>query len=201
MTAQCPERLIIDGLPHYLYADPLYRLLASRRLTRLFEAQTSACWRGYCGTWQVIDGRLHLMHINPVGNSDTPLPGDIRCRLLRAVPAREFPVVADWFNGRLKVPSGRRLVYSHHGWSSWHERTRVMTFRHGSLVRDREVDTRAILEWWLKRNPESRARLDRTAPDNGVPRPMTWFDDSDDDGIDPNWWPTDYRPAGAVNPA
>jgi len=32
MTAQTPERMIIAGRPRALYADPLYRLLASNRM-------------------------------------------------------------------------------------------------------------------------------------------------------------------------
>jgi hypothetical protein len=78
------------------------------------------------------------------------------------------------------------LIYSHHGWSSWFERERVIHFKAGEIVRDREVDTRAILEWWLRRNPQEADRLD---PSNPNPLgPLTWFDDDDDD----DWWPPDY---------
>jgi len=192
MTAQTPERIILDGRPRVLYADPLYRLLASRRMSleNRDVGWSTACYRGYCGTWQVIDGRLHLMHLNTMWPDEGPLPADLRRRLLRAVPASGFPVFASWFSGHLRIQIGRRLVYSHHGWSSWFERARVMTFKGGVLVRDREVDTRRILEWWLRSHPEAVPVLDGT--DCRSPGPLVWFEDSDDDDWTADWWPSDY---------
>ena len=66
------------------------------------------------------------------------------------------------------------------------------------MTRDREVDTKAILERQLKRYPEMRARLDGTdTPEqHGMPGPLVWFDDSDEDWT-VDWWPPDYRPAAA----
>ena len=148
MTAQTPERLILNGKPHALYAAPLYRLLASRRIE--LRGYHSSCWRGYVGTWEVIGARLYLVHINC---DEPPAEEVLRLKLLRAASASQFPIFASWFNGRLRIQIGRRLIYSHHGWSSWFERERLMTFKQGVLARDREVDTRRILEWWLRRNP------------------------------------------------
>lgn len=201
MTAQTPERLIMDGRPRALYAQPLYDLLESRRieLERPPGAGfSSACWRGYCGTWEVIDGHLHLVHLNTMWPDEGPLPDDLRRKLLRALSASDFPILASWFNGHLRIEIGRRLIYSHHGWSSWFERERVMTFRQGNLVRDREVDTRRILEWWLRRYPEARDGLD---PDNADPLgPLTWFEPEADDDEDwaADWWPADYVRADRV---
>lgn len=191
MTAQTPERIVVDGKPRALYAAPLYRLLQSRRMSLEcpWGAHTSACWRGYRGTWEVIDDRLHLMHVNAMWPDEGPLPADLRRKLLRAAQASDFPIHASWFNGRLRVQIGRRLIYSHHGWSSWFERERVMAFKQGHLIRDREVDTRRILEWWLRRHPEARDRLD---PHNEDPLgPLAWFS-ADDEDWEADWWPADY---------
>jgi hypothetical protein len=40
MTGQAPERIIIDGRPRSLYADPLYRLLVSSRFKLAHAAET-----------------------------------------------------------------------------------------------------------------------------------------------------------------
>ena len=66
------------------------------------------------------------------------------------------------------------------------------------MTRDREVDTKAILERQLKRYPEMRARLDGTdtAGRYGLPGPLVWFDNYDEDWT-ADWWPPDYRPAAA----
>ncbi|MGQ0671892.1 MAG: hypothetical protein ACT4N2_03300 [Hyphomicrobium sp.] len=195
MTAQSPERIIIDGRPFPLYSEPLYRLLKSRRmeLSNKSVGWSTGCYRGYCGTWEVIDGRLHLIHLNTMWPDEAPLPTSLRERILRALPATGFPAFAYWFNGRLRLPLGRRLVYSHHGWSSWFERERVMTFAQGVLVRDRVVDTQRILEWWLKRHPETRSFLDGS--DGASPAPLVWFDDSEQEDWWIDWWPPDFRRA------
>lgn len=193
MTAQCPERIILDGRPRAFYGTPLYRLLASRRLSleNCDVGWSTGCYRGYLGTWEVIDGRLYLVHLNTMWPREGPLPEDLRSRLLRAMPARDFPVFAAWFHGRVRIELGRRLVYSHHGFSHWFERERVMTFKAGHLVRDREVDTHRILEWWLRRHPEAVPALDGS--DGASPGPLIWFDESPDSDWSADWWPSDYR--------
>lgn len=199
MTAQTPERIIIDGRPRELYADPLYRLLASRRLDLCIPASESstACYRRYVGTWEIRNGALHLVHLNMMVPDEEPLAPELRLRLFRAVPCKDFPIMAHWFNGRLRIAIGRRLVYSHHGWSHWFERERVITFAGGKVLRDREVDTAAMLERQLNRNPEMRDRLAGYDPERlGRPGPLIWFDNDGEDGT-LDWWPRDYRPVAA----
>ncbi|HZT19813.1 MAG TPA: hypothetical protein VFA23_10445 [Dongiaceae bacterium] len=194
MTAQSPERIILDGRPHQLFADPLYRL---RKRCRLDLANplswSTGNYRGYVGTWEISDRRLYLVHLCWDGwdgsSCEVPISGELRQRLLRAASASGFPIHAHWFSGIVRIAIGRRLVYSHHGWSSWFERERVIRFVAGDVVRDREVDTRAILERWLRRHPEA---ADRLAPSNPDPLgPLTWFDEDDGDW-EADWWPPDY---------
>ncbi len=64
---------------------------------------------------------------------------EVRARLFRAVPCTRFPIHAHWFTGKLRLPEGRMLRYSHHGWSSVHERERVITVRQGLVTRERLV--------------------------------------------------------------
>jgi hypothetical protein len=194
MTAQVPERMLIDNRIHALTADPLYRIFASRRMTFNLPGHgwSTANYRCYIGTWEVIDGQLYLVHLNTDWGQEGELPDDLRRKFLRAIPAAGFPIFAYWFSGRLRIPMGRRLIYSHRGWSSWYERERVMTFRKGILVRDREVDTRRILAWWLKRNPETAELLDGRA--NAPFAPLFWYDTSEqgEEEDDDDWWPLGY---------
>jgi hypothetical protein len=191
MTAQTPERIIIDDEPRALYADPLYRLLASSRfkLGAYATERSTACYRGYCGTWEIIDRRLYLVHLNLMGWREEPIPHDLRAKLLRVARCKDFPIAARWFNGTLRIQIGRRLVYSHHGWSNWFERERVVTIIGGDVQRDREVDTKAMLERYLRRNPHMHDVLDSSAQPSGF-GPLVWLDDSEEDEKD--WWPPDY---------
>ncbi|MCB0057976.1 MAG: hypothetical protein KDE45_13160 [Caldilineaceae bacterium] len=206
MTAQSPERLILDGRPRALYAEPLYRLCKQYRLDlRNPSVWCTANYRGYVGTWEIRGGALYLVHLCWDGcggrNSEAPMSDDLLRQLLRAAGGGAFPLHAHWFNGLIRVAIGKRLVYSHHGWSHWHERERVMTFKGGVLVRDREVDTKAMLNWWLKRYPEMRQRLEPDDEPAGAMSlaPLAWFETGEEDALDPDWWPRDFpRPATAL---
>ena len=101
MTAQTPERIIIDGRPQALYEQPLYPLLASRRMDLKDDSSgfSTACHRRYLGTWEIRNGTLYLVHLNMVVPDEEPLTPQIRQRLFRAVPCTGFPIKADWFNG------------------------------------------------------------------------------------------------------
>ena len=142
MTAQTPERIIIDGRPHALYAKPLYRLLASRRMDLIDDSSgfSTACHRRYVGTWEIRNGTLYLVHLNMVVPDEEPLTPLIRQRLFRAVPCTGFPIKADWFNGQLRIPIGPTLVQGFQGWSSWYTRERVITCRQaGSCATARSI--------------------------------------------------------------
>jgi hypothetical protein len=192
MTAQSPERIIIDGRPRALYADPIGDLLESRgvRFKDHVKVLTTACWRCYRGTWEIRDGALYLVHFSLMQSRETPLTRAARERLFQATDATSFPMKAVWFTGVLRVAIGKRLIYSHHGWSSWFERERVLHIRAGDVVRDREVDTRAILERHLKRNPRAKAVLEGES--RGPVEPLIWFDKRDTDWT-ADWWPPGYK--------
>lgn len=201
MTAQTPERIIIDGRARALYEQPLYRLLASRRMDLIDREMgyTSACHRRYVGTWEIRNGRLYLVHLNHMTPFEEPLSTGMRRRLLRAVPCADFPIEAHWFNGRLRFAIGRCMINSPHGWSHWFERERVITVRGGKVVRDREVDTGAILERCLARRPDVRAQFVEAGADPSAP--INWFEDDEDDWT-LDWWPSDYpRPDAATAPS
>lgn len=179
MTAQDPERLIIAGKEHQLFADPLYRLLKRARIDieQYMSPPSSACWRCYCGTWEIIDGQLYLIRLE---RDDEPIPPDLRRRLLKAAGAEDFPVRVTWFSGRFRIAIGPRLIYSHRGWSHWFERERVIAFKDGRVTRDREVDTRAMLERYLRRRPELERRLTGKEAWPGIP-PLIWLDRAEKD--------------------
>ena len=185
MTAQVPERLIIDGKPRAIGGEPLYRLLASRRISLRHESPfyVTACHRGYRGTWQLSEGRLYLAHLNLIADEELPFPPELLGKVLRAIPAPALPAFADWFNGEIRMPLGPVLIDSFHGLGdSWFQRMRVLRFKAGVLVRDRVVDTHKMIEWWFRRHPETRDRFGSPSEFGGGPEgTIAWFDASEDE--------------------
>jgi hypothetical protein len=195
MTAQIPERIFIDNKPHWLHARPLDHLLAERKAEITApDAWTTACHRQYIGTWGVADGRLWLVALSTFGGEELPLSETMHIWFLRLVPADRFPIYAEWFNGCLRVPIGPRLVQGFHGWSSWFTRERVITCRQGRVVRDREVDTLAMLEWALRRREALRQSLD---PEDTPGGPRGWIADDDYEHLRGDWWPPGWADQNA----
>jgi hypothetical protein len=96
-----------------------------------FVSPSTACWRGYIGTWEIIESagveRLYLVELSAhrsyeeiVGVSDI-FPGFDR-------------VFAHWFTGELRCPQGALLDYVHGGYASTYEYDLLMDFKQGVLV-------------------------------------------------------------------
>ena len=53
MTAQVGETLLINGEEHEIFNEPLRFLFALMGRQPPFVANSTACWRGYVGTWEI----------------------------------------------------------------------------------------------------------------------------------------------------
>lgn len=135
MTAQIGERLILDGKPTSMAFCPTLPE-NHPRITEvsLEEARqddenailfSTACWRGYQGTWQIADGRFYLVGLRG------------RWRL-----SGDEPLLADWFSGVLRIPQGQMLHYVHMGYGSVYEQEIHIRIEKGAVVASRIKDNR-----------------------------------------------------------
>jgi hypothetical protein len=90
-----------------------------------FILGSTACWRGYQGTWEIKDGRFYLVGLR----------GRFQLR-------NGTPVLADWFSGVLRVPKGERLQYVHMGYGSVYEQELHIKIDNGVVVKTRTIDNR-----------------------------------------------------------
>ena len=129
MTAQVSERLIYGGKEIRLFSNPLSLYLKQSGIS--FESPHTANWRGYVGTWEIIEtlgvDRLYLVglsahktHEEIVGLADI-FPGYDK-------------VFAHWFTGELRCPQGELLNYVHGGYASTYEYDLLMNFKQGVLI-------------------------------------------------------------------
>jgi hypothetical protein len=141
MTAQIPEILLHRGQRFSLCEQPLYgylgRLPKARRPN--FARTSTACHRGYVGTWEIREDQLYLVAIE--GFMWTP-EGVVEARLESALPWVKGGLAAKWFSGRVRCPEGRLVSYVHNAYASTYERDRIFDFDHGRLVQE-----------WLVLNP------------------------------------------------
>jgi hypothetical protein len=129
MTAQVHEELLYEGKAISLCSEPLALYLKQNEIR--FEASSTACWRGYVGSWQIIEAegaeRLYLVGIEAHEDYETIL------RLPDLFPGFD-KVFAHWFTGELRCPQGELLDYVHGGYASTYEYDLMMEFKQGVLV-------------------------------------------------------------------
>jgi hypothetical protein len=128
MTAQIAERLIFEGQEHALLSNPLSEYFALGGERPDFQSTSTALWRGYVGTWEVVSDRLYMVAIKgwlesgQEASLETVFPG---------FPNRVF---AHWFTGKLRIPQGRQLEYVHMGYASSYEQDLFLSFKNGLLT-------------------------------------------------------------------
>lgn len=112
MTAQIPERLAYKGEMAEMHTEPLQEYLTKSSTKIDFQVNCSALWRGYIGSWEIVDGLLYL-----VGLEGT-LKGGAKASLSIIFPNTSGKVLASWYSGTLRIPQGRQLKYIHMGYNS-----------------------------------------------------------------------------------
>jgi hypothetical protein len=128
MTAQFSERLIFEGQQVALLSNPLNDYFALGGSDPGFESTSTALWRGYVGTWEILNDRLYLVELNGTLKS-----GD-EASMESVFPGFTERVFAHWFSGCLRIPQGKRLEYVHMGYASTYERDVLLTLQNGVVV-------------------------------------------------------------------
>lgn len=137
MTVQMHENLILNGNEITMaFCPPLPK--NTKLLVELNdeEAQqavkkhkhgdiifSTACWRGYMGTWEIIDNKFYLKDI--IG---------------RYQKTTDDPIFADWFTGVLRIPQGELLQGIHMGFASVYEKELHIKIDKGVVVKQAEID-------------------------------------------------------------
>ena len=131
MTAQKDEVLIYKRQKVSMCAEALAQYLKSPDLDKKFSATSTACWRGYIGTWLIEMDLLYLIDIDKTQDGhlgvDFIFPGQKK-------------VFADWFTGRIRVPQGEMLRYVHAGYGSVYEKDLFLEFKNGILISESVVE-------------------------------------------------------------
>jgi hypothetical protein len=128
MTAQVPETIFIDGEAHALLGQPLEARFGRRHRRPLFRVQTTACWRGYLGTWSIMGDRLHLLELEGHLRDGSPVS------VQTVFPGTTGPLFAQWFSGELRIPTGEMIRYVHMGFESQYVSERIISIERGVVT-------------------------------------------------------------------
>lgn len=131
MTAQYPEGLIYQGEEMDMYTEPLSDYLNKSAVKIRFRANCSALWRGYIGSWEVLEGQLLLTSLKGTLEDGT------EASLSTIFPDALGKVPARWYSGTLQIPKGRELKYIHMGYGSIFEYDLFLEVLRGRVIATR----------------------------------------------------------------
>mgnify|MGYP000588961918 CR=1 FL=1 len=139
MTAQMAEILYYEGDKISMCSNPLSQYFSMAGVESTFESNCTALWRGYIGTWEIVEERLYLTVLKGILNN-----GDEAC-LSSVFP--DFPdrVFAHWYSGTIRITQGRLLEYRHAGYASTYERDLFFDIEKG-LVTETRVQENGVTE-------------------------------------------------------
>lgn len=141
MTAQFGENLHYDGRDMSMCTQPLDDYFALGGVNPGFgqdwPLDCTALWRGYVGTWEIVDSRLYLIAIS--GKAANRVDANLES-VFPGFPDRVF---AHWYTGTLRVPQGKILKYVHMGHESTFESDLLIAVERGVIgevrIRENEV--------------------------------------------------------------
>ena len=132
MTAQAMEIIKIDGQNSRMATEPLRLYFEKSGKEQELVSTSSACWRGYVGTWEVKDDKLYLVDIEAtISNHRTENYNTVGLDYF--FPGKE-EVFASWFSGEIRIPIGDLLRYVHMGYGSVFEEDLYLTIESGIIV-------------------------------------------------------------------
>jgi len=131
MTAQISEGLIYECQQLSMCTNPLGDYFAMGGDRPRFENNCTALWRGYVGTWEIVDGRLYLTELRG------DLEGGGEASLATIFPDYPDRVFAHWYSGTIRIPQGKLLNYVHMGYGSTYERDLFLEIEKGVLKNTR----------------------------------------------------------------
>lgn len=152
-TAQFPEEIIYKGKTYSMYSLPLEPYFDKHPEVRpdgryikeypdgrkdTVRYLSSALYRDYIGTFEIVDGRLMVKDVKVYGGKkDTSDDGFI------SISRKLFPdleqVHADWFTGALILIDGKLEEYIHMGWASKYSDYIIITVKNGILTGEYEL--------------------------------------------------------------
>ncbi len=130
MTVQHPEILRHRGRDNALCSTPLWPYFVKSMKWRKpkFAYWSTACVRGYVGTWAIEDDRLWLLGLDGVMARFDGSFGEVT--LAEVLPRFRPPVLARWFTGELRCVEGAMLSIMW-GFGSTFERDRLIRVERG----------------------------------------------------------------------
>jgi len=149
-TEQYPDTIIYNGKKYRLFTNPLESYFEKYPDKRpKFKITSSALWRGYVATFEIIDNQIYLKDIEILvrDTTDDLIYKTKSVSVLNEVLPNQELIKIDWRMGLLLLPYEKMDNYVHHGYDS--------TYSYVLL----EIDKRLSRNRRYRRNIERRFKV------------------------------------------
>jgi hypothetical protein len=172
---QIPDIIFLSAKPFRLYSTPLDAYLQRSDPRPVFNASSTANWRGYIARWEVFDNRLFLTGLFGIGRIvpshliDELPTNPFQCagdgakpmRLADLFPEQAPLVFAEWVTEHLILPAGPSLRQGHDCFGPVRSTYRAIDIAEGRVrsYRDWNADQWGLYRWLrYEPNPHQQAR-------------------------------------------
>ncbi len=129
MTEQVLEILIYNGKEEEMFTTPLDNYFEVTNQKTDFRVECTACWRGYLGTWEIVNNHLFMKAINAKFEDGSEVT-------LRTIfPNRIGRIFADWFSGELHVPRGK-VIYEDDNYQPVYKEELILEVTNGLVTKE-----------------------------------------------------------------
>lgn len=135
-TAQYPDKIYFEGKQYSLHSNPMEDYFEKYPDKKPKSGiVSSALWRGYVATFEILDEELYLKDIEiMVSNPDKKYDYIFQSVIEQVVPKGERLKI-DWFTGLLVLPDGKLVNYVHMGYGSTYEKYVLLEIAAGEFKR------------------------------------------------------------------
>ena len=135
MTLQSSETIYFLGNKYETNTLPLSSYLYSLPEKTKFFPPSSSCWRGYIGTWEVIEDQLFLIKFKGcLLNAQRKEYREIGMEFLFPHQKKVF---AEWFTGEIIIPQGDACYSAGGLYPSFYESEIILEFKEGYIIGQR----------------------------------------------------------------
>ena len=130
MCVQYSEILFYEGEKMWMGNEPLASYFAYAGIKPVFYPRSTALYRGYIGTWEIVDQRLYLIQF------EGSLMDGREVNVGTLFPDHPGRVFAHWYTGTISLPQGEILEQA--GWVTTFEQDLLIHIEKG-IVKNTEV--------------------------------------------------------------
>lgn len=110
-----------------MYCTHLSKYFAQKGHAPEFQWPSTDLWKGYVGSWEIIDERLYLVSLSGKLKDGTD------ASLATIFPDTAYRVLAHWFTGEVLLSQGWKLGYAHRNYGCAFKRDIFLYFVNGQV--------------------------------------------------------------------